>query len=110
MSKVVSVRIVGAPVACEGGVKDSWRETANWAEGQLKNRFGEAVQVKYFDLFDTDCPPMPANAQLPLVYVEDEVVINGGKISIPIIRHRVEELIEKEVAISRQNVVTDPKA
>jgi disulfide oxidoreductase YuzD len=98
MSKVVSVRIVGAPVACEGGVKDSWRDTAKWAEGQLKARFGEAVQVKYFDLFDAECPPMPANAQLPFVLVEDEVVISGGKISIPIIRRCVEELIEKEIA------------
>ena len=98
MSKVVSVQIVGAPIACEGGVKDSWRDTAQWAEGQLKNRFGEAVQVKYFDLFDADCPPMPANAQLPLVYVEDEVVISGGKISIPLIRGRVEEMLHKETA------------
>ena len=98
MSKVVSVRIVGAPIACEGGVKDSWRDTAQWAEGQLKNRFGEAVQVKYFDLFDADCPPMPANAQLPLVLVEDEVVISGGKISIPIIRRKVEEMLQKETA------------
>ena len=98
MSKVVSVQIVGAPIACEGGVKDSWRDTAQWAEGQLKNRFGEAVQVKYFDLFDADCPPMPANAQLPLVLVEDEVVISGGKISIPIIRRKVEEMLQKETA------------
>ncbi len=98
MSKVVSVRIVGAPIACEGGVKDTWRDTAKWAEGQLKARFGEAVQVQYFDLFDADCPPMPANAQLPLVLVEDEVVISGGKISIPIIRRKVEEMLQKETA------------
>ena len=98
MSKVVSVQIMGAPIACEAGVKDTWREMAHWAEGQLKNRFGESVQVKYFDLFDADCPPMPSNAQLPLVYVEDEVVISGGKISIPIIRGRVEEMLQKETA------------
>ena len=98
MSKVVSVQIVGAPIACEGGVKDTWRDMAHWAEGQLKNRFGEAVQVKYFDLFDADCPPMPSNAQLPLVYVEDEVVISGGKISIPIIRRKMEEILHKERA------------
>ena len=98
MSKVIVVRIVGAPIACESGVKDSWRDTAKWAEGQLKARFGEAVQVKYFDLFDTGCPPMPANAQLPLVFVEDEVVISSGKISIPIIRRKVEEMLQKETA------------
>ncbi len=98
MSKVIAVQIVGARIACEGGVKDSWRDTAKWAEGQLKARFGEAVQVQYFDLFDADCPRMPASAQLPLVLVEDEVVISGGKISIPIIRRKVEEMLEKETA------------
>ena len=98
MNKVVSVRIVGAPIACEGGVKDSWRDTAKWAEGQLRARFGDAVKVQYYDLFDADCPPMPANAQLPLVCVEDEVVINGGKISIPIIRRKVDEMLQKETA------------
>ncbi len=98
MSKVIAVQIVGAPIACEGGVKDSWRDTAKWAEGQLKARFGEAVQVQYFDLFDADCPPMPASAQLPLVLVEDEVVISGGKISIPVIRSKVEEMLQKETA------------
>ena len=98
MSKVVSVQIVGAPIACEGGVKDTWRDTAQWAEGQLKARFGDAVKVQYYDLFDADCPSMPPGAQLPLVLIEGEVVSSGGKISIPIIRRRVEELIEKEIA------------
>ena len=98
MSKVVSVQIVGAPIACEGGVKDSWRDTAKWAEGQLKARFGEAVEVRYYDLFDADCPSLPEAAQLPLVLMEGEVFSSGGKISIPVIRRRVEELIEKELA------------
>jgi hypothetical protein len=98
MSKVVSVQIVGAPIACEGGVKDSWRVTAKWAEGQLKARFDEAVKVQYYDLFDADCPSMPPDAQLPLVLIEGEVLSSGGKISIPIIRRRVEELIERETA------------
>ncbi len=98
MSKVIIVQIVGAPIACEGGVKDSWRDTAKWAEGQLRARFGEAVEVRYYDLFDVDCPSMPADAQLPLVLIEGEVVSRGGKISIPTIRRRVEELIETEIA------------
>lgn len=98
MSKVVSVQIVGAPIACEGGVKDTWRDTAKWAEGQLKARFGEDVKVQYYDLFDADCPSMPPGAQLPLVLIEGEVVISGGKISIPIIRRRVEEMLQKETA------------
>lgn len=98
MSRSVLVQIIGAPIACKEGVKDSWREVARWAEGQLKNRFGDDVQVKYYDLFDADCPPMPARAQLPLVMVNDEVVSSGGKISVPVIRRKIETMLEKETA------------
>ncbi len=87
----VTVQIIGVPIACKDGVKDSWREVAAWAAGQLKARFGEDVQVKYYDLFDADCPSIPAGAQLPLVLVNGEVVSSGGKISVPAIRRKVEE-------------------
>lgn len=92
MSAPVVVTIVGAPVACKEGVKDSWREVAEWAERNLKTRFGEAVQVEYYDLFDANCPPIPTRAQLPLVLVNFEVLSSGGKISIPAIRRRIEEM------------------
>jgi len=87
----VVVRIVGTPEACADGVKDTWREVAVWAGGQLKARFGDSLAVEYFDLFDPDCPPMPAEAQLPLVLINDEVVSSGGKVSVPAIRKRLEE-------------------
>lgn len=93
MNTPVTVQIIGAPVACKDGVKDSWRETAHWAAGQLKARFGGDIEVKYYDLFDADCPSLPANAQLPVVLVNGEVVSIGGKISIPLIRRKVEEII-----------------
>jgi hypothetical protein len=98
MSKSVLVQIIGAPIACKEGVKDSWREVARWAEDQLKGRFGEAAQVQYYDLFDVDCPSMPNGAQLPVVLVNGEATINGGKISIPAIRRKIETLLEKEIA------------
>ena len=56
MSGPVLIQIIGAPIACKEGVKDTWREVAGWAEGQLKARFGDAVQVKYYDLFDARLP------------------------------------------------------
>lgn len=43
------------------------------------------------DLFDADCPSIPAGAQLPLALVNGEVVSSGGKISVPAIRRKVEE-------------------
>ena len=44
MIKPVLVQIIGAPVACKDGMKDSWREVARWAEGQLTAHFGNDVQ------------------------------------------------------------------
>ena len=98
MSTTVLVEIIGAPIACKDGVRDSWREVARWAEDQLKGRLGETVQVKYYDLFDADCPSMPLGAQLPLVLVNGEVTINGGKIDMPVIRRKVESVLEMQAA------------
>ena len=98
MSEPILVQIIGAPIACASGMKDSWRDMASWAAGKLKARFGEAVQVKYYDLFETDCPPIPRNAQLPLVLIDGEVVINGGKLSMPVIQRKIETILEKETA------------
>ncbi|MCL4300974.1 MAG: YuzD family protein [Anaerolineae bacterium] len=86
------VQIVGAPVACAEGVKDTWREVAALASDQLGRRFGEAVRVEYFDLFDPACPPVPLSSQLPLVFINGEVFSSGGKISVPAIRKRLEVL------------------
>ena len=94
MSDVVLVQIVGAPVACAEGTKESWRDVSNWVSGQLRARFGDRVRVNYYNLFDVDCPPMPAAAQLPLVLIEGEVVSSGGKISVSLLRKKVEALTE----------------
>jgi hypothetical protein len=92
MTPPIVVQIVGAPIACAEGVKDAWRETALWAANQLKARFGDKVQVDYFDLFDPACPPLPSGAQLPVVLVNAEVLSIGGKISVPAIRKRLETM------------------
>lgn len=95
MSQPVLIQIIGAPIACAEGVKDTWRDVAHWAAGQLKAKFGEAVEVRYYDLFDADCPSMPANSQLPLVMVNGEVISSGGKISVPLIRRKIETIVEQ---------------
>ncbi|MBE7470905.1 MAG: hypothetical protein DPW09_21745 [Anaerolineae bacterium] len=92
MTPPVAVQIVGAPVACAEGVKDTWREVAALTGDQLRRRFGEAVRVEYFDLFDPACPPVPPGSQLPLVFINGEVFSSGGKISVPAIRKRLESL------------------
>jgi len=88
----VIVTIIGAAIACKEGINDSWREVAGWAARQLTTRCGEAVQVKYYDLFDPECPVIPSGTQLPLVLVNGDVISNGGKISVPAIRKRIEGL------------------
>lgn len=98
MSAPILVQIVGAPIACKEGAKDAWREIAEWAGGQLRQRFGESVEVKYFDLFDPACPSIPANAQLPLVLVNGEVLTSGGKMSVPVLQCKIEAMIKKETA------------
>jgi hypothetical protein len=94
----ILVQIIGAPIPCKDGVKDSWRDVAKWAAGQLKSHFNDAVEVRYFDLFDADCPPIPKDGQLPLVLVNHEMLSSGGKISVPAIRRKVESILEKQTA------------
>jgi hypothetical protein len=57
---------------------------------QLKARYGTAVTVYYFDLFDSDCPPLKADSQLPLVIINGQILSSGGKISFPLIRRHLE--------------------
>ena len=92
MSAPVVVQIIGAPIACKEGVKDSWREMAQYVSGKFESQFGDSVEVVYFDLFDPACPALPPNAQLPLVLINNEVLISGDKISMPAIRKRLLEL------------------
>jgi hypothetical protein len=98
MNNPVLVQIVGAHIACKEGVKDSWREVSAWAAGQLRTYFGDTVQVKYYDLFDSDCPSVPAQSQLPLVFVDNQAIISGGKISIQVLRKKIAAILEKENA------------
>jgi hypothetical protein len=82
----VTVEIVGVPVACGDEVKDSWREIASWASRELERAFGGAVCVQYHDLFEADCPILPADAKLPVVLIDGEPLTIGEKISLPAIR------------------------
>jgi hypothetical protein len=89
---VHQVDIIGAPVACKDGIKDTWREVADWAASQLKARFGDQVLVQYYDLFDRQCPSIPPEPQLPVVKIDGVVISCGEKVSVPLIRKKIEEL------------------
>jgi hypothetical protein len=97
MEKAV-IEIIGAPVACAEGFTDPWREAAGWAAEKLKKLYGEGVEIIYYDLFAAECPTLGEGAVLPAVLVNGEAVIMGGKISIPLIRSKLEELgVKKEM-------------
>ncbi len=90
MNEAVRIQIVGVPVACAEGVKETWRELGLYFAGQLRERYGQLVTVNYYDLFDSACPPLPPDVQLPLVLIDGEVVTSGGKLSMPAIRRYLE--------------------
>ena len=92
MTTQILVKIIGAPVACKDGIRETWREVAAWTADKLRSQFGEKVRVQYYDLFDPNCPTLPPDSQLPVVFVDEVLVSIGGKISIPIIRKKIEEL------------------
>jgi hypothetical protein len=92
MNEPVLVQIVGAPVACTDGVVEPWRKLTIYIADKLNDRFGAAIRVEYFDLFDPLGPSLPPDAQLPLVMVNGEVLSSGSKISMPDIRRRLESL------------------
>jgi len=96
MNPLNVVQIVGAPVACGDGVKEAWREIVVLAQMQLSRRFGDTIRVDYFDLFDPGCPPLPLEAQLPLVPINGLVFSCGGKISIPAIRKQLEPYVDQK--------------
>lgn len=94
MSGQAVVQIIGAPIACSQGYEDAWREMAEWIAGELHDQFGDSVKVIYFDLFDPNCPELPPNACLPVVFIDNEMINNDdGRISFPAIKKRLQELI-----------------
>lgn len=93
MGETIPVEIIGTPVACAEGFKESWRDVAQLVQRQLSHRFGDLVTVRYYDLFDPACPPIPPGAQLPLVLVNGELFTSGGKISTPNLRRHLEALV-----------------
>lgn len=100
MDHPIPVRIFGAPTACATGVTDAWRKVAAWARRQLTVRFGEQVSVEYYDLFSPEMDRFPevvalvaaGQGQVPLVFVDGELLSSSGKVSVPDIRRRLETI------------------
>lgn len=111
-NNVIIVRVFGVPTTsgCDCGTKGgTWRDATEWVARSLKTRFGDQVQVEYFDLFLDALDAFPqvmdlvarGEAKPPLVYVGDdpgrlgELLSAGERISGPAIRKRIEALEPK---------------
>ena len=92
MNEPAVVQIIGAPVACAEGMKETWRDLATWLGSKLRARYGTAVTITYYDLFDPNCPPLPPDSQLPVVLVNGTLLSSGGKLSMPAIRRHLDLL------------------
>jgi len=99
MEQPIPVRIFGAPlVACASSESDAWRKVADWAGRALTRRFGDQITFAYYDLFSQEMDRFPevlALAQegkgvVPLIFIGDELLSAGDKISVPAIRRRLE--------------------
>ncbi len=97
---IITVRVFGVPTAKSCGPQDGWRNATEWTANALKKHFGEQVHVEYYDLFSATLDAFPqvlelvaqGKAQPPLVFVDDELLSSGGRISGPAIRRRLEAL------------------
>ncbi|TEU15720.1 MAG: hypothetical protein E3J21_12355 [Anaerolineales bacterium] len=100
MEQPVTVRIFGTLIACREGTVDAWRDTAAFARRALGKRFGNRVAVEYYALFSPEMDRFPevvalvaaGQGQVPLVFVEGELLSSGGKVSVPDIRRRLEAI------------------
>ena len=92
----VSIQVIGSPIACSEGIRDDWRDITKWMASKLEAMYGDRVVVEYFDLFDGNCPAIPADAKLPLIKIDGQILTMGEKISIP----RIRQYIEGKIGIS----------
>ncbi len=97
---MITVRVFGVPTANSCGPQDGWRDATEWIARNLQARFGEQIRVEYYDLFSEAQAAFPdviarvasGTAQPPLVFVGDELLSSGGRISGPAIRQRLEAM------------------
>ena len=99
----MTVRVFGVPTTsgCDGGTQSgTWRDATEWVARSLKTHFGEQVRVEYFDLFLDALDAFPqvldlvtrGEAKPPLVFIDDELLSTGERISGQGLRRRIEAL------------------
>lgn len=91
MPKVL-IQVTGSLIACSQGMRDDWRDLADWLMAKMTALYGDRVALKYYDIFDPDCPSLPPDAKLPVVKINEDILSMGGKISMTLIRKKIESM------------------
>ncbi len=94
--QIITVEIIGAKIACSQGLRDDWRNLAEWIGSKFDILYNGRVITIYYDLFDENHPLLPENAKLPVVIVDHEIFSMGGKIAMSLIRKKIDEIIKSE--------------
>lgn len=92
--KKVSVLILGEDHG-HAAVND-WHKVASYAKDQLENRYPNQVDVAYMTLTDAQnnyhsAPQIGPQNKVPLVFVNEELVLEGRKIDVAEIGKEVEK-------------------
>lgn len=95
-TRKIKVEIIASPIACEEGIRDDWRDLSKWLSSKLDVIYGNLVTVQYFDIFDSNCPPLPPQAQLPIIKVGEQVLSMGEKLSMPRIREQIDSFLSHQ--------------
>jgi len=93
---IIAVEIIGAKIACSQGLRDDWRNLTGWIGSKFDILYNGRVTTIYYDLFDENHPPLPEDAKLPVVIVNHEILSMGGKISMSLIRKKIDDIIKTE--------------
>ncbi|GAK56672.1 hypothetical protein U27_03635 [Candidatus Vecturithrix granuli] len=99
MKHKVIVRIFALPmVACDPG--KTWKAAAEMMARRLKDRYGDAVQVEFVEIFAPESFQYPEILALlqndqapPFVTLNGKLIQSGGKLSERAIRTVIEELL-----------------
>ncbi len=96
MTVPVAVRIFAMPMAaCDPG--KTWKAAADMIRRRLRERYADAVQVEFVEVFSAESFQYPDILRLveegreaPFVTVDGNLVQSGGKLSESVIRHSVD--------------------
>jgi disulfide oxidoreductase YuzD len=97
-TRAVTVTVVAVSTApCSG--RTTWETAAAWLGKRLEERFGSRIRFRYVELFSPESFALPAvleaieqgKHQLPIVLVDERIVLSGTKLNEGVIARHINE-------------------